>query len=95
MSFIDGQDFSEELAPTYPLPDGSVVETEILNRDKTFHFGVWAWALDVDSWNWTIRIDAADHANIVAGSWFRLFVTYPDDGGRICWLAGPVERNRR
>ena len=93
MSFIDGQDFYDTLTPTAALTNGSVVQVEILSRDKTATLGVWGLTLS-DS-DWVIRIDAADHANIVAGSWFRLFVTYPSDGGRICWVAGPVERNRR
>ena len=93
LSFIDGQDFYDELEPTIPLPSGSVVEVEILNRDKTVRYGIWALTLDFPKW--VIRIDSGDHGNILAGSWFRLWVIYPNDGGRICWLAGPVERNRR
>jgi hypothetical protein len=93
MSLIDGQDFFDELEPTSALPGGSVVEIEVLNRDRTVRLGLWAFTFSTPKW--VIRIDAADHANIVAGSWFRFWVTYPSNGGRICWLAGPVERNRR
>jgi len=93
MSFIDGQDFYDTLTPTTPLTNGSVVQVEIWDRDKTTLLGV--WGLTLSGSDWVIRIDAADHATIPAGSWFRLFVTYPSNGGRISWLAGPVERNRR
>ena len=93
IAFIDGQDFFDTLTVTSALPVGSVVTIECMNRDKTIIYG--SWPLTLVGGAYEIRIDSMDHANIIAGSWFRLWVTYPSDGGRICWLAGPVERNKR
>ena len=93
LSFVDGEDFYDELEPVTSLPIGSTVQIELLNRERTVRLGIWSWSFVTPKW--VIRIDAADHADIIVGSWFRLWVAYPDDGGRICWLAGPVERNRR
>lgn len=93
MAFIDGQDFFDTFEVTAPLPFGSIVSIEILNRDRTVVYGNWPLSLVANDYE--IRIDADDHVGIIAGSWFRLWVTYPADGGRIAWLAGPVERNKR
>ena len=90
LSLIDGQDFTHEFVEAVEeLPWGSVVALELLNASRSKSFGSWP-VVDMQ-----IRIDASDHAAIPQGSWFRLWVTYPDDGGRYCWLAGPVDRNRR
>lgn len=90
LSLIDGQDFAHEFTEIVEeLPWGSVVVLEMLNATRTVSFG--SWPVD----EMTIRIDADDHAFIPQGSWFRLWVTYPNDGGRFCWLAGPIDRNRR
>lgn len=93
LSLIDGQDFFDTLTVASPLPVGSVVTIECMNRDKTIIYG--SWPLTLVGSAYEIRIDSTDHANVIAGSWFRLWVTYPSGGGRICWLAGPVERNKR
>jgi len=86
---IDGQDFAYTFETATELPGGTLVVLEILNRDRSISLGTWAvTAL-------TVRIDATDHADIPHGSWFRVWVTYPNDGGRLCALAGPVERNIR
>lgn len=93
LRLLDGQDLLHVFKVVGdPLPDGSVVTLQILNRDRTFTYGIWP-VLD-ESEGWTLHIDAADHANIPHGSWFRLSVTYPNEG-RFHWIAGPVERNRR
>lgn len=89
LSLIDGQDFEHTLTTAVALPGGTTVALEILNATRTYSYGIWP-VTDL-----VARIDASDHAIVPHGSWFRLWVTYPSDGGRICWLAGPVERNRR
>lgn len=94
LSLIDGQDFAHPFEATgSDLPDGSVVTLEMLTRDRTFSYG--SWAAEHANGLWTVRIDADDHADVPHGSWFRLWVLYPSDGGRYCWIAGPIERNRR
>lgn len=94
LALIDGQDFTHTFEPHGDLlPDGAVVSLQLLNRDRTRVFG--AWPLTETGSGWVVVIDAPDHANVPHGSWWRLFVTYPAGGGRFCWIAGPVERNRR
>jgi hypothetical protein len=91
---IDGQDFTDVFTTVGdPLPDGTVVALEILNRDRTYTYGSWPVTETEDGW--VPFIDAADHVGIPHGAWFRLYTTYPSGGGRHCWIAGPVERNRR
>lgn len=88
LSLIDGQDFIYTFTVVDRLPLDAVVTLDLLNHDRSTLYGSWpVTAL-------TVRIDAADHAVAPDGSWFRLWVTFPDDGGRFCCLAGPVERNR-
>lgn len=89
MSLIDGQDFSHTFTTVAELPQGSTVSLELLDAARTYSYGSWPVV------NLVSRIDAADHAVVPDGSWFRLWVTYPSNGGRFCWIAGPVERNRR
>ena len=90
---IDGQDFYHEFVASSALAGGATVSLEILDRDKTYTYGIWASTGSGTSW--PIRIDAADHADIPNGAWFRLWVLYPSDGGRVCWIAGTVKRNLR
>ena len=91
---VDGQDFATVFKTVgAPLPVGTVVKLQILNRDKSYVYGV--WPVTKTGAGWVPFIDAADHAPIPHGSWFRLFVTYPSGGGTFCWIAGSVERNRR
>ncbi|MGV0805816.1 LtfC-like domain-containing protein [Mycolicibacterium setense] len=93
LRLIDGQDLTHVFKVIGdPLPVGSTVALHILNRDKTATYGI--WPLMDETAGWTVFIDAADHASIPHGSWFRLAVTYPTQG-RHYWIAGNVERNRR
>lgn len=93
LALIDGQDFTHEFPVTgEPLPPGSVVALELLNRDKTYTYG--SWPLTETETGWVAFIEAADHAVVPHGGSFRLSVTYPGEG-RFYWIAGSVERNRR
>ncbi|MCG7610336.1 hypothetical protein [Mycobacterium sp. CnD-18-1] len=93
LRLIDGQDLTHVFKVVGdPLPVGSAVALHILDRDKATTYGIWPVTDETEGW--TVNIDAADHASIPHGSWFRLAVTYPSEG-RIYWIAGPVERNRR
>lgn len=89
LALIDGQDFVHEFTVYGDVPPGTVITLELLSPAKDHSYGVWPVI------NLVARIDAADHAVIPDGAWFRLWASYPDDGGRFCDLAGPVERNRR
>jgi hypothetical protein len=93
--FIDGQDFTDIFTTTATrLPVGSTVALELRESPESTDdtYGLWPCTETVDGW--VPFIEAADHAGIPHGSWARLWATYPD-GGRFCWIAGPVERNRR
>jgi hypothetical protein len=89
LRLIDGQDFVHEFDLYGTLPIGTIVALEMTTPQRDYSYGLWP-VVDL-----VARIDAADHAVVPNGSWFRLWTTYPDDGGRFCDLAGPVERNRR
>jgi hypothetical protein len=89
LSLIDGQDFVHEFTLYSTMPPGTDVFIELLNPPRTYTYGIWPAVGN------TVRIDAADHDQVINGSWFRVWAVYPDDGGRFCWLAGPVGRNRR
>lgn len=94
LALIDGQDFLHVFTLFSDLPAGTIVALEILNATRSHSYGIWPVS-SINYGDYTIRIDAADHATIPNGSWFRLWTTYPNEGGRFCWLTGPVERNRR
>lgn len=89
LALIDGQDFAHTFTAYSTIPVGTVLALEILNATRTTTLGIWPVE------DLSIRIDATDHADIPHGSWFRLWATYPTDGGRFCFVAGPVDRNRR
>lgn len=88
LTLIDGQDFYHVFGPG---PTDSQVSLEFLDNTKKITYAVFP----VITTTGVCRIDAADHAVIQPGAWWRLWVSYPGDGGRVCWIAGPVERNFR
>ena len=88
LSLVDGQDFYHEFGAA---PAGSTVWLEFMSGDRETTFA----SFPVEATTGICRVDAEDLTVVLAGAWFRLWVNYPDDGGTICWIAGPVERNFR
>lgn len=90
---IDGQDFTHAFTVSGPpMPEGTVVQLHLMTPDRSDLYGVWPVTETVDGW--VAFIEAADHADIPHGAWFRVYVSYPS-GPTTCWVAGPVERNQR
>lgn len=99
LALVDGQDFTDVFPVVgESMPSNTAVTLQLLNRDRTQTYGIWplteVWSADGQQQGWSAFIDAADHAPVPHGGWFRLYAAYPA-GGTHCWIAGPIERNRR